>query len=117
MGLYNKLETWAQKKEFRSYEERLPEIKRYIEMYKEKLQEEPTEQIKQKVSYCLENGIKGLEYYFKDLLESGLLDEEDRKLFSDVETLSKNINYIKNNQKKIQLILKCMGEDINHTLH
>ena len=113
MGLYNKLETWAQKKEFRSYEERLPEIKRYIEMYKEKLQEEPTEQINQKVSYCLENGIKGLEYYFKDLLESGLLDEEDRKLFSDVETLSKNINYIKNNQKKIQLILKCMGEDIN----
>lgn len=113
MGLYNKLETWAQKKEFRSYEERLPEIKRYIEMYKEKLQEEPTEQINQKVSYCLENGIEGLEYYFKDLLESGLLDEEDRKLFSDVETLSKNINYIKNNQKKIQLILKCMGEDIN----
>lgn len=113
MGLYNKLETWAQKKEFRSYEERLPEIKRCIEMYKEKLQEEPTEQINQKVSYCLENGIKGLEYYFKDLLESGLLDEEDRKLFSDVETLSKNINYIKNNQKKIQLILKCMGEDIN----
>ena len=31
MGLYNKLETWAQKKEFRSYEERLPEIKRYID--------------------------------------------------------------------------------------
>ena len=77
MGLYNKLEASAQKKEFRSYEEKIPEIKRCIEVYKEKFQEEPTEQINQKVSYCLENGIEGLEYYFKDLLESELLDEKD----------------------------------------
>ena len=77
MGLYNKLEASAQKREFRSYEEKIPEIKRCIEVYKEKFQEEPTEQINQKVSYCLENGIEGLEYYFKDLLESELLDEKD----------------------------------------
>ena len=55
MGLYNKLEASAQKREFRSYEEKIPEIKRCIEVYKEKFQEEPTEQINQKVSYCLEN--------------------------------------------------------------
>ena len=82
MGLYNKLEASAQKREFRSYEERIPEIKRCIEVYKEKLQEEPTEQINQKISYCLENGIEGLEYYFKDLLESELLDEKDKEIFS-----------------------------------
>lgn len=81
MGLYNKLEASAQKKEFRSYEEKIPEIKRCIEVYKEKFQEEPTEQINQKVSYCLENGIEGLEYYFKDLLESELLDEKRYRSF------------------------------------
>ena len=47
MGLYNKLEASAQKREFRSYEEKIPEIKRCIEVYKEKLQEEPAEQINQ----------------------------------------------------------------------
>ena len=50
-NLYNKLEASAQKKEFRSYEEKNPEIKRCIEVYKEKFQEEPAEQINQKVSF------------------------------------------------------------------
>ena len=40
MGLYNKLEASAQKREFRSYEEKIPEIKRCIEVYKEKFQED-----------------------------------------------------------------------------
>lgn len=116
MGLYNKLEASAQKREFRSYEEKIPEIKRCIEVYKEKLQDEPAEQINQKVSYCLENGIEGLEYYFKDLLESELLDEKDIEVFSDVEKLSKDIGYIKKNKKKIQLILRCMGVDVNQDI-
>ena len=64
----------------------------------------------------MENGIEGLEYYFKDLLESALLDEKDIDVFSDVEKLSKDIGYIKKNKKKIQLILRCMGVDVNQDI-
>ena len=116
MGLYSELEALAQKREFKNYENRVSEIKECIKAYKDKLKEEPNDQIISKVNFCLENGFDGLEYYFKDLLESFTLGEDDKKLFSDINQLSKNINFVLKNQKKIQVVLKCMGEDVNQDI-
>lgn len=108
MGLYQQIEKMEDLKQLKKYENLLEEIKYYFDSYKDVIN--VSEDFDSKISYCLLNGRRGIEYYLKEYLDSSVADPSFLYLTSEVEDYAKNVQRMNKNLPMLLQIATIISE-------
>ena len=108
MGLYQQIEKIEDLKQLKKYENLLEEIKYYFDSYKDVIN--VSEDFDSKISYCLLNGRRGIEYYLKEYLDSSVADPSFLYLTSEVEDYAKNVQRMNKNLPMLLQIATIISE-------